>query len=262
MSGGHWDYKNDWLCENIFGVYPDYGKAGFDQSKYARKRDPFEDIELSELIYDVFCLMHSADWYFSADTGEETYRKDVAYFKNKWLARTPKQRLEQEIESALDMARENLNTVFGANIDRDNMPIKVKYFDPDIDHIQKIAVGDWIDLRAAERVEMKRGEYYCIRLGVGMILPDGYEALLLPRSSTPEKFGIMCAHSMGVIDNSYSGDTDEWKFPAVALRDTVIEKGDRIAQFRIIENQPSITFETVDHLNAKSRGGLGSTGTR
>lgn len=142
------------------------------------------------------------------------------------------------------------------------MRIKIKYFEPDLEPIEKIGVGDWIDLRAAERVEMKKGEYRLIRLGVGMILPAGYEALVLPRSSTPSKFGIMLANSCGVIDNSYSGDADEWRFPAVALRDTVIEKGDRIAQFRILENQPGIVFETVPHLKAKSRGGIGSTGKR
>ena len=140
--------------------------------------------------------------------------------------------------------------------------IRVKYFVSGLDPIEKINVGDWIDLRAAERVEMKKGDYYLIRLGVGMILPAGYEALVLPRSSTPNKFGIMLANSCGVIDNSYSGDTDEWRFPAVALSDTVIEKGDRIAQFRILENQPGITFETVPHLKNKSRGGIGSTGKR
>ena len=138
--------------------------------------------------------------------------------------------------------------------------IKIKYFDRDIEKIQKISVGDWIDLRVAERVELKAGEYKLLRLGVGMILPDGYEALVLPRSSTPSKFGIILANSMGVIDNSYSGDADEWRFPAVAIRDTVIEKGDRIAQFRIMKNQPGIKFEVVDHLNEISRGGIGSTG--
>lgn len=140
--------------------------------------------------------------------------------------------------------------------------IKIKYFDQEIEQIQKVDVGDWIDLRSAERVELKAGEYRLIRLGVGMILPDGYEAHVLPRSSTPNKFGIILANSMGVIDNSYSGDSDEWKFPAVAIRDTVIEKGDRIAQFRIMRNQPGITFEVVDHLNEVSRGGIGSTGKR
>lgn len=141
-----------------------------------------------------------------------------------------------------------------------DLEIKIKYFDQEIEKIQKISVGDWIDLRVAERVELKAGEYKLLRLGVGMILPDGYEALVLPRSSTPSKFGIILANSMGVIDNSYSGDSDEWRFPAVAIRDTVIEKGDRICQFRIVKNQPGIKFEVVDHLNEISRGGIGSTG--
>lgn len=140
--------------------------------------------------------------------------------------------------------------------------IKVKYFVSGLDPIQKISVGDWIDLRAGETVTLKKGEYYLIRLGVGMILPDGYEALVLPRSSTPYKFGIMVANSMGVIDNSYCGDADEWRFPAIAIRDTTIKKGDRIAQFRIVENQPKLYFETVSNLKAKSRGGIGSTGKR
>lgn len=140
--------------------------------------------------------------------------------------------------------------------------IHVKYFTDGLEPIQKISVGDWIDLRAAETVTLRQGEYYRIRLGVGMILPEGYEALVLPRSSTPEKFGIVGANSMGVIDNSYSGDGDEWHFLAVALRDTVINKGDRIAQFRIIENQPRLVFETVPHLKANNRGGIGSTGER
>lgn len=144
----------------------------------------------------------------------------------------------------------------------DNKIIKIKYFDQEIEQIQKITKGDWIDLRSAERVELKAGEYYLIPLGVGMILPYGYEAHVLPRSSTPSKFGIILANSMGVIDNSYSGDADEWKFPAVAIRDTVIEKGDRIAQFRIVKNQPVIEFEVVDHLNEISRGGIGSTGVK
>lgn len=142
------------------------------------------------------------------------------------------------------------------------MEIKIKYFDPEIERIQKISVGDWIDLRAAERVVMKKDDYALIPLGVGMILPDGYEAHVLPRSSTPNKFGIMCANSMGIIDNSYSGDADEWKFPAVAIRDTIIEKGDRICQFRLMENQPRLIFREVAHLNEISRGGIGSTGKR
>lgn len=140
--------------------------------------------------------------------------------------------------------------------------IRVKYFVEDLEPLEKFDVGDWIDLRAGETVSLKAGEDKIIRLGVGMILPQGYEALVLPRSSTPSKFGIVCANSMGVIDNSYNGDSDEWRFPARAIRDTVINKGDRIAQFRIIENQPRIIFETVDTLNENSRGGIGSTGKR
>lgn len=138
--------------------------------------------------------------------------------------------------------------------------IKIKYFDHEIDKISKIANGDWIDLRSAEDVAIKKGEYHLIRLGVGMILPDGYEAHIVPRSSTPSKFGIMSANSVGIIDNSYSGDADEWMFPAVALRDTVIMKNDRICQFRIVKNQPDIIFNEVDHLGENSRGGIGSTG--
>lgn len=140
--------------------------------------------------------------------------------------------------------------------------IKIKYFDQEIDKIQKIDVGDWVDLRSAGTYILKAGDYQLIQLGVGMILPDGYEAHMLPRSSTPSKFGVIMANSMGVIDNSYSGEFDEWKFPAVAIRDTIISKGDRIAQFRLVKNQPAIEFEIVNHLNEISRGGIGSTGKR
>ena len=140
--------------------------------------------------------------------------------------------------------------------------IKIKYFETNLEQVKEIAVGDWIDLRAAENVSLKAGEYRLIRLGVGMILPAGYEAHVLPRSSTPGKFGIILANSMGVIDNSYSGDADEWHFPALAIRDTIICRGDRIAQFRIVKNQPTIAFEVVPRLNEESRGGIGSTGTR
>lgn len=142
------------------------------------------------------------------------------------------------------------------------LEIKVKYFDPEIEKLKKISKGDWIDLRSAETVDLKAGEYRLIRLGVGMILPDGYEAIVAPRSSTPSKFGVLLSNSIGVIDNSYSGDEDEWRFPALAIRDTHIEKGDRICQFRIIENMDPVEIVEVDRLNEKSRGGIGSTGRR
>lgn len=142
------------------------------------------------------------------------------------------------------------------------MQIKIKYFDKGIDKIQKLSVGDWIDLRSAEYVDMKRDEFRLIKLGIGMKLPDGYEARVLPRSGTCKKYGIIMANSAGVIDNSYSGDEDQWMFPAYAIRDTHIDKNDRICQFRIVEKQPEIEFIEVEHLDEVSRGGFGSTGTK
>ena len=127
--------------------------------------------------------------------------------------------------------------------------------------IEKISKGDLIDLRAAETVEMKKGDFRLISLGVGMKLPDGYKANVYPRSSTYKNFGIILANSVGQIDNSYSGDNDEWKFPAIAMRDTVIHKNDRICQFEIQKVQPRIKFEEVEHLDDTDRGGIGSTGT-
>ena len=138
--------------------------------------------------------------------------------------------------------------------------IQIKYFDNEIDKIAKVSKGDLIDLRAAETVELKKGEYRLIRLGVGMKLPEGYKANVYPRSSTYKNFGIILANSVGQIDNSYSGDEDEWRFPAIALRDTVIHKNDRICQFRIMEHQPTIEFEEVEHLEGSDRGGFGITG--
>lgn len=142
------------------------------------------------------------------------------------------------------------------------MKIQVKYFDDEIDKIEKINKGDWVDLRAAETIKLKAGEFKLIPLGVGMILPDGYEANIVPRSSTFKNYGIIQTNHFGVIDNSYSGDNDQWRFPAFAMRDTVINKNDRICQFRINKIQPSFEFEEVEHLNDKDRGGIGSTGVR
>ena len=140
--------------------------------------------------------------------------------------------------------------------------IHVKYFDKDIDKIEKIENGDWIDLRAAETCEIKAGEYKLIKLGIGMILPEGYEAHVVPRSSTFKNFGVIQTNHYGVIDESYCGENDQWHFPAYALRDTVIHKNDRICQFRIVEKQPELKFEEVETLMATSRGGFGSTGVK
>lgn len=140
--------------------------------------------------------------------------------------------------------------------------IKIKYFTDKIDKIKKIDNGDWIDLRAAERVELKAGEFKLIPLGIAMQLPKGYEAHIVPRSSTYKNFGIIQTNHQAVIDESYSGNNDQWFFPAYALKDTVIEINDRICQFRIIKKQPEINFEEVNVLENKDRGGIGSTGTK
>jgi len=140
------------------------------------------------------------------------------------------------------------------------MEIKIKYF-TDIEPIKFIdGKSDWYDLRAAEDVEMKAGEFKLIKLGVAMQLPTGYEAIMAPRSSTFKNFGILQTNSIGVIDETYCGDDDQWRFPALAMRDTVIHKNDRICQFRIIEHQPPVVFNVVEKLDNANRGGIGSTG--
>jgi dUTP pyrophosphatase len=142
------------------------------------------------------------------------------------------------------------------------MQIKIKYFNENLPKIEKFSTGDWIDLRAAKTVELKHGEYKMIPLGVGMKLPDGYEANIVPRSSTFKNFGVLQTNSFAVIDNSYSGNEDQWHFPALAMRDTVIQEGDRICQFRLNNRMPDVEFETVFELDEVSRGGFGSTGTK
>lgn len=141
------------------------------------------------------------------------------------------------------------------------MNIKIKYFDKEIDKVQNIdGKSDWYDLRAAETIELKKGEYKLIPLGVGAIIPVGYEVNIVPRSSTFKNWGILQTNSFGVIDNFYSGDHDQWMFSAYATRDTVINKNERICQFRINKKQPELIFEEVEHLNNVNRGGFGSTG--
>lgn len=139
--------------------------------------------------------------------------------------------------------------------------IYVKYFNDDIPRLRKIEQGDWIDLCAAADVTLFPGESALIPLGVGMILPNGYEAHIVPRSSTFKKFGVIQANHCGIIDNSYCGDNDQWMFSAYALKEAYIKKGDRICQFRIIKKQPEVSFVEVAHLKEKDRGGFGSTGT-
>lgn len=138
--------------------------------------------------------------------------------------------------------------------------IRIKYFDKKIDKITKIDKGDWIDLRAAETVELKKGEFKLIPLGIGMILPEGYEAHVVPRGSTYKNFKVIQTNHCGIIDESYCGNDDQWMFPAYALEDTIIKKNERICQFRIAKKQPEINFINVNNLGKNNRGGFGSTG--
>lgn len=141
--------------------------------------------------------------------------------------------------------------------------IRIKYLTDKIEHLAYIdGKSDWIDLRAAEEVIMKAGEFKLIPLGVAMELPKGYEAHIVPRSSTYKNFGVIQTNHMGVVDETYCGDNDQWFFPAYALRDTQIHLNDRICQFRIMEHQPQIQFEETEQLGHEDRGGIGSTGRR
>ena len=142
------------------------------------------------------------------------------------------------------------------------MRIQIKYHDPDLIRLERKPGSDWIDLRAAEDVEMKAGEFKLINLGVSMQLPEGYEAHVIPRSSTFKNFGVIQTNSFGLIDETYCSNQDIWRFPAYAMRDTVIHKNDRICQFRIERHQPPIMFQEVESLAGEERGGFGSSGVR
>ena len=141
------------------------------------------------------------------------------------------------------------------------MNIRIKYFSDKIEKLRYIdGKSDWIDLRAAEDIKLKQGEFKLIPLGVAMQLPEGYEAHIVPRSSTFKNFGIIQTNSCGIVDESYSGDNDQWLMPAYAMSDTEIHVNDRICQFRIFEHQPAVEFDETDHLEGSDRGGFGSTG--
>ena len=139
--------------------------------------------------------------------------------------------------------------------------IQIQYLDNTIEKLAYIdGKSDWIDLRASETVELKAGEFKLIPLGVAMQLPKGYEAHVVPRSSTFKNYGLLQVNSCGIIDGSYCGDDDMWRMPVYATRDIVVNINDRICQFRIVENQPQIVFEEVTSLGNANRGGFGSTG--
>lgn len=143
------------------------------------------------------------------------------------------------------------------------LEIKIKYFNDNLPKIERISKGDWLDLRSASDIELKAGEFVLIPLGIAMELPKRYEAHVIPRSSTFKNFGIIETNSMGLIDEMYKGDDDQWFFPAYALRDTKIGFGERICQFRIMKKMPKrLKLKTVLHLGNENRGGHGSTGTK
>ena len=148
------------------------------------------------------------------------------------------------------------------------LEIKVKYFDTKVKRLEKISVGDWIDLRAGCDVILKPGDFKLIPLGIAMELPDGYEAHIVPRSSTFKNYGIIQVNSQGVIDSSYRGDNDQWFMPVYCLEaknkgdKTLIKKNDRVCQFRIVKCQPELKIREVNHLDNEDRGGHGSTGVK
>lgn len=140
------------------------------------------------------------------------------------------------------------------------MKIKVKYHDGEIQHLMQSSQGDWIDLRSRITIDAKAGDVYRIPLGVSMELPEGYEAIVVPRSSSFKNYGFIQTNSIGVIDESFKGDNDEWLLPVIFIVDGHIQKGDRVCQFRVIPRMGMINFQTVTTLGNTDRGGLGSTG--
>lgn len=139
--------------------------------------------------------------------------------------------------------------------------IKIKYLS-DIEKIKQVKGSNWCDLRSSQTIHMKAGEWRLIPLGIVVKLPHGYEAHIVPRSSTFKNFGLIQANHFGVVDNSYSSNEDQWYFSAIASRDTTINKNDRICQFRIMQIQPTLIFDEVDDLGNNTRGGFGSTGIK
>lgn len=150
------------------------------------------------------------------------------------------------------------------------MIIRIKYFE-NATKLNKISKGDWIDVYANKDMFIKEGERAMIPLGFALELPSGWEGHLAPRSSTFKTWGIIQTNSIGVVDSSYIGDNDQWHMPVFCLqgkneengvKGTFIERGDKIAQFRIMEVMPAIEFEEVETFGNEDRGGFGSTGKK
>ena len=139
--------------------------------------------------------------------------------------------------------------------------LKIKYHVKELEKLRYIdGKSDWIDLRVAENVSMKQGEYRLISMGISVEIPKGYEMLIVRRSSAYKNFGILQTNAMGVVDESFCGDNDIIHMPILAMRDTEIHINDRIGQFRLMPHQPEVHFIEVDHLDNEDRGGFGTTG--
>lgn len=201
-------------------------------------------------------------WYLAMCKASSVY--DAASEQHLEELKANKEKEENERKISKDMivtsTEEIRNGLEKEGAIEEKETIKIKYFDDELPKIEKIDKGDWIDLRAADNVVMDKGDFKLISLGIAMKLPKGYEAHIVPRSSTFKNFGIIQPNHQAVIDESYCGDEDVWRYPALAMRHTVIHKGDRICQFRIMQKMPPVRFEEVDKLENPSRGGIGSTG--
>jgi len=138
--------------------------------------------------------------------------------------------------------------------------LKIKYLNVTLEHIKQF--GTWYDLRCSIDIKIKKGEHKLIPLGVCIQLPKNYEALLVSRSSAFKNYGLIQTNAPGIIDESYSGNDDQWFFSVYATRDIIVYKNDRICQFRILKKQPKLKFIEVDNLKNLSRGGHGSTGIK
>lgn len=143
----------------------------------------------------------------------------------------------------------------------DREKIRIKYHSKEIEKLKYIdGKSDWIDLRAAEDIKLKKGDFALIKMGISVQLPAGYEMIIAARSSTFKNYGLIQTNAIGVVDESYCGDDDMIMMPVYATRDTEVKVNDRLCQFRIFKHQPVIEFEEVDSLGNAARGGFGSTG--
>lgn len=220
-------------------------------------------IEALKKDYDYLYLKQYGEFLFDAITDEEfkdyivgRYALDNEYCVSVIEYQTPGYEYMVSVKSKTNKEVPRMSTT-----NRKESIIKVKYL-ADIEPLEKIEgeKSDWIDLRASEDVLLSKGDFKLIPLGVAIQLPEGYEAIVAPRSSTFKKYGIIQTNSVGVIDESYCGNDDQWYMPVYATRDTVIKKNTRICQFRIIKHQPELIFTEVDDLGNENRGGHGSTG--